>query len=162
MIICNICGNMIPTGDVCSNCGNVIINEIPTEQETTIDESPIINPGKKIGVFGLVLSLLAFVIGACCTCVLNVFGPPLQFFVSVVALVVSIIAIKKSKKAGFKNKFAKVAIVFSICSFIVSIIYILLSLVGFFVGGTGAIIGFFEPIKNFVLSKLAFLKKSVI
>ncbi|AWB88190.1 hypothetical protein [Homoserinimonas hongtaonis] len=74
--------------------------------ETTAVNSPVapaVNPGKTLGIVGLVLSILQF---------------------NVVSLVISIIALVKSKKAGMGNGFAIGGIIISILSIIGGIILI--------------------------------------
>jgi len=56
-----------------------------------------VNPGKTLGIVGLVLSILGF---------------------NVIALVISIVGKVKSKKAGFGNGFAVAGIIISILSII--------------------------------------------
>jgi hypothetical protein len=74
------------------------------------------NPGKTLGIVGLVLAIVANVVG----------------------LIVSIIALNKSKKAGFKNGPALAGIIVSIVSIIISAIVIGL-IIAAAVAGVGAL-----------------------
>ena len=61
---------------------------------------PAEDPGKTLGIIGLVLS----------------------FFTAIIGLIISIVALRKSKKAGFKNTPALIGIIVGILSTIVAII----------------------------------------
>ncbi len=74
------------------------------------------NPGKTLGIVGLVLAFVANIVG----------------------LIVSIIALRKSKKAGFKNGFALAGIIISIVSIIVGTI-VVISIFALGAAGLGAI-----------------------
>lgn len=63
-------------------------------------QAPAIDPGKTLGVVGLVLAIVA----------------------SVVGLIVSIIALRKSKKAGFKNGLALAGVIVGVLTTLVSLI----------------------------------------
>jgi hypothetical protein len=77
-----------------------------TETTSFSDQSrtPAENPGKKLGVIGLVLAILFNVVG----------------------LIVSIVALRKSKKAGFKN----VAAVWGIIIGLLSTLGIVIMIIG--------------------------------
>jgi hypothetical protein len=62
----------------------------------TAVETQTQNPGKTLGIVGLVLAFVANIVG----------------------LIVSIVALRKSKKAGFKNGFAVAGIIISLISII--------------------------------------------
>lgn len=68
---------------------------------------PAEDPGKTLGIIGLVLS----------------------FFTAIIGLIVSIVALRKSKKAGFKNTPALVGIIVGILSTIVAIIIAVVSII---------------------------------
>jgi hypothetical protein len=68
---------------------------------------PAEDPGKTLGIIGLVLS----------------------FFTAIIGLIVSIVALRKSKKAGFKNTPALIGIIVGILSTIVAIIIAVVSII---------------------------------
>jgi F0F1-type ATP synthase membrane subunit c/vacuolar-type H+-ATPase subunit K len=68
---------------------------------------PAEDPGKTLGIIGLVLS----------------------FFTAIIGLIISIVALRKSKKAGFKNTPALIGIIVGILSTIVAIIIGIVSVV---------------------------------
>jgi Ca2+/H+ antiporter len=70
------------------------------------------NPGKSLGIVGLILA----------------------FFVNIVGLIVSIVALRRSKKAGHKNGFAVAGIIVSLLSIVVGAIVI-----GVIVAGASAV-----------------------
>lgn len=70
---------------------------------------PAEDPGKTLGIVGLVLS----------------------FFTAIIGLIISIVALRKSKKAGFKNTPAVIGIIVGILSTIVAIIVAIVSIVAF-------------------------------
>lgn len=74
------------------------------------------NPGKTLGIVGLVLAFVANIVG----------------------LIVSIIALNKSKKAGFKNGPALAGIIISIVSIVITAIVVGL-LIAAAVAGVGAL-----------------------
>lgn len=82
--------------------------------ETTV-VAPTVNPGKTLGIVGLVLAILQF---------------------NVISLVISIIGLVKSKKAGYSNGFAIGGIIISALSIIGFIILIVVA-----VGAAAAIAG---------------------
>jgi hypothetical protein len=70
---------------------------------------PAEDPGKTLGIVGLVLS----------------------FFTAIIGLIISIVALRKSKKAGFKNTPALIGIIVGILSTIAAIIIGIVSIVAF-------------------------------
>jgi len=68
--------------------------------------APVENPGKTLGIVGLVLSILGF---------------------NVIALIISILGLSKSKKAGQGNGFALAGIIISSLSIVVLIIVIIVT-----------------------------------
>jgi heme/copper-type cytochrome/quinol oxidase subunit 2 len=68
---------------------------------------PAEDPGKTLGIVGLVLS----------------------FFTAIIGLIISIVALRKSKKAGFKNTPALIGIIVGILSTIVAIIIAAVSII---------------------------------
>jgi hypothetical protein len=70
---------------------------------------PAEDPGKTLGIVGLVLS----------------------FFTAIIGLIISIVALRKSKKAGFKNAPALIGIIVGILSTIAAIIIGIVSIVAF-------------------------------
>ena len=70
---------------------------------------PAEDPGKTLGIVGLVLS----------------------FFTAIIGLIISIVALRKSKKAGFKNTPALIGIIVGILSTIVAIIIATVSIIAF-------------------------------
>jgi len=68
---------------------------------------PAEDPGKTLGIVGLVLS----------------------FFTAIIGLIISIVALRKSKKAGFKNTPALIGIIVGILSTIVAIIIGIVSII---------------------------------
>ena len=70
---------------------------------------PAEDPGKTLGIVGLVLS----------------------FFTAIIGLIISIVALRKSKKAGFKNTPAVIGIIVGILSTVVAIIIGIVSIVAF-------------------------------
>lgn len=65
------------------------------------------DPGKTLGIVGLVLS----------------------FFTAIIGLIVSIVALRKSKKAGFKNTPALIGIIVGVLSTVVAIIIGIVSII---------------------------------
>ena len=74
------------------------------------------NPGKTLGIVGLVLAFVANIVG----------------------LIVSIIALNKSKKAGYKNGLALAGIIVSSVSIVISVI-VIISIVALGAAGLSAI-----------------------
>ena len=70
---------------------------------------PAEDPGKTLGIIGLVLS----------------------FFTAIIGLIISIVALRKSKKAGFKNTPALIGIIVGILSTVVAIIIGIVSIAAF-------------------------------
>ena len=68
---------------------------------------PAEDPGKTLGIIGLVLS----------------------FFTAIIGLIISIVALRRSKKAGFKNTPALIGIIVGILSTVVAIIIGIVSIV---------------------------------
>ena len=68
---------------------------------------PAEDPGKTLGIIGLVLS----------------------FFTAIIGLIISIVALRRSKKAGFKNTPALIGIIVGILSTVVAIIIAIVSIV---------------------------------
>ena len=67
------------------------------------------DPGRTLGIVGLVLS----------------------FFTAIIGLIISIVALRKSKKAGFKNTPALIGIIVGILSTVVAIIIAVVSIAAF-------------------------------
>lgn len=68
--------------------------------------TPAVNPGKTLGIVGLILGIVGFVV---------------LFLGSIAGLIVSILGLNKSKKAGQKNGLAVAGIIVSIVALIANI-----------------------------------------
>ena len=85
---------------------------------------PAVNPGKTLGIVGLILGIVGFVVA---------------FLAPIAGIIVSILGLNKSKRAGQKNGLAVAGVIVSIVALIANIIVtiILVSLAATF-GGTAA------------------------
>ena len=124
---CVFCGSEVQKGaKTCSVCGVAVEEELshddlfdsqptpaprPEPRPNPAPVKPARDPGKGLGVAGMILGIASVVLGVFgCCCTMNIF---FCFTVSVVGLVLSILAANKSKKTGFKNVFATVGIIIS-------------------------------------------------
>jgi hypothetical protein len=89
---------------------------------TNQDGAPAANPGKTLGIVGLVLGIVGFLVA---------------FLGPIAGLIVSIIGLVKSRKVGQKNGLAVAGIIVSIVALIANVIVtILLISLGLAFGGT--------------------------
>lgn len=138
MIICNICGNMIPTGDVCPNCGTIVDYQVLDSDGKEVKPK---NPGNVLGIVSLILGCLSLVfpLGCCmCSCISSLFSlmipvtgmfalivqivlVGLSLVFGVVGLILAIIGKKKSKAVGMKNTMATIGLITSIFGLVISV-----------------------------------------
>ncbi len=79
----------------------------PQQGQPAYGGQPAEDPGRTLGIVGLVLS----------------------FFTAIIGLIISIVALRKSKKAGFKNTPALIGIIVGILSTVVAIIIAAVSII---------------------------------
>ncbi len=79
----------------------------PPEGQPAYGTGTAEDPGKTLGIVGLVLS----------------------FFTAIIGLIVSIVALRKSKKAGFKNTPALIGIIVGVLSTVVAVIIGIVSII---------------------------------
>ena len=79
----------------------------PQQGQAGYGGQPAEDPGRTLGIVGLVLS----------------------FFTAIIGLIISIVALRKSKKAGFKNTPALIGIIVGILSTVVAIIIAIVSII---------------------------------
>lgn len=111
------------TDKQCPMCG-APISETPAEKpETQINYDipmDMEDPGKKMGLVGMIMGIASLVLGlsgcCCCGAVFGLAFIALFFVTSIVSLILSISASKKSKAAGYTNKNATVGIIVSAIS----------------------------------------------
>ena len=86
------------------------------------------NPGKNLGIIGLVLGIIGFVVA---------------FIAPIAGVIVSILGLNKSKQAGQKNGLAMAGLIVSIVAFIANILFTV-AIIGLFTTFGGAAMDIFE------------------
>lgn len=138
-MVCPFCqAELSATDKTCPMCG-APVNETPTQKpETQINYDipmDIEDPGKKMGLVGMIMGIASLVLAmfSCCCCT---YASVVILIAAIAGLVLSIIAMNKSKKVGLKNTQALVGLITSgvaILLSLVTLIYIvvMVSLYGF-------------------------------
>lgn len=94
--------------------------------------SPAVNPGKTLGIVGLILGIVGFFIA---------------FLAPIAGIIVSILGLNKSKKVGQKNGLALAGIIVSIIALIVNIIAVV-AFVALFASVGGSAVDLLEQCQN--------------
>lgn len=149
---CNICGAELEKNAVfCETCGSAVINSAVDESTDEalvgelLSDKPAKNPGKGLGIAGMIVAIVSVLPFACCCCPytvwIGIIGMIVSLACAVTGLILSIIGMKKSKAVGLKNVFATVGLIIScvalaLCAVVLTLIiiavigYVLLILLG--------------------------------
>ena len=118
--------------EFCPVCGSPVSAGTPAYADPafvdpTYVEEPKKNPGKVLGLIGLILSIVGLVFGAILSCTCACLGGIIPLIMAIVGLVLGIVGMLQSKKAGFKNTSGLVAIIVGAIAIVVIIINIILN-----------------------------------
>lgn len=120
-MFCTKCGSSLSENGICPVCDVPVHN--PINPELILEQPPAAsNPGKGLGIAGMVLGIISLVCNTVCSCL---YGSVLGFPLSIVGLILSIIAKKKSKAAGCSNGMATAGLVMNLISVIIVALAIL-------------------------------------
>lgn len=143
-MVCPFCqAELSATDKTCPMCG-APINETPTQKpETQINYDipmAIEDPGKKMGLVGMIMGIASLVLAmfSCCCCT---YASVVLLIAAVAGLVLSIIAMNKSKKVGLKNTQALVGLITSGAAILLSLVTLIYIIVMFSLYGFAALSG---------------------